>query len=95
MIRSLLLGLGLCTGLLTAAAATADSDMDKFKQKLASQMKEFTIDDVKPSAIAGLYDVTVNGETVLISADGKFLHLAGQLLLEFVHIRVGSRGRGG
>jgi thiol:disulfide interchange protein DsbC len=93
VIRPLLLGLGLCAGLLTAAAASAGSDIDQFKQKLSSQMKEFTIDDVKPSPIAGLYEVTVNGETVLISADGKYL-LTGDMIEVATRINLSEKKRG-
>jgi thiol:disulfide interchange protein DsbC len=74
-----MLGLGLLGGLLTAVTATADANTDKFKQKLASQLPEFPINDVKPSPITGLYEVTIGGDTVLISADGKYL-LTGDLI---------------
>lgn len=88
-----MLGLGLLGSLLTAATASADSDTDKLKQKLASQLQEFTIDDVKPSPIAGLYEVTVGGETVLISADGKYL-LTGDLIEVATRTNLSEKKRG-
>ena len=88
-----MLGLILFGGLLTAVTASADSDTDKFKQKLATQLQEFTIDDVKPSPIAGLYEVTVGGETVLISADGKYL-LTGDLIEVATRANLSEKKRG-
>ena len=93
MIRPLMLGLGLLVSLLTAASASADSDTDKFKQKLASQLQEFTIDDVKPSPVAGMYEVTVGGDTVLISADGKYL-LTGDLIEVATRTNLSEKKRG-
>lgn len=88
-----MLGLGLLGGLLTAVTATADSNTDKFKQNLASQLPEFTINDVKPSPITGLYEVTMGGDTVLISADGKYL-LTGDLIEVATRTNLSEKKRG-
>ncbi len=88
-----MLGLGLCSGLLSAVSASADADTDKFKLKLVSQLPEFTIDDVKSSPIAGLYEVTMGGETVLISADGKYL-LTGDLIEVATRTNLSEKRRG-
>lgn len=93
MIRSLIIGLGVSGGLMTAVMASADSDTEKFKQKLSSQLQEFTIDEVRSSPVAGLYEVTVNGETVLISADGKYL-LTGDLIEVATRTNLSEQKRG-
>ena len=88
-----MLGLGLLGGLLTAVTAAADANTDKFKQMLAGQLPEFTINDVKPSPITGLYEVTMGGETVLISADGKYL-LTGDLIEVATRTNLSEKRRG-
>lgn len=93
MIRSILLGLSLCGCLLTAVTASADADTDKFKQKLASLLPDFTIDEVKTSPIDGMYEVTVSGDTVLISADGKYL-LTGDLIEVATRTNLSEKKRG-
>ncbi len=88
-----MLGLGLLGGLQTAITASADSSTDKFKQQLASQLPEFTINEVKPSPITGLYEVTVGGDTVLVSADGKYL-LTGDLIEVATRTNLSEKKRG-
>ncbi len=93
MTRSLILGLGLFAGLLTVVNASADSDTENLKKKLASQLQEFNIEEVKPSPIAGLYEVTVGGDTVLVSADGKYM-LTGDMIEVATRINLSEKKRG-
>jgi thiol:disulfide interchange protein DsbC len=93
VIRPLILGLGLFIGLQAAVSASADSDIDKLKQKLTSQLPDFTVDEVKASPISGLYEATISGETVMVSSDGKYL-LTGDLIEVATRTNLSEKKRG-
>jgi thiol:disulfide interchange protein DsbC len=91
--RSIFIGISLLSSLLTAVPSWADSDTDKLKQKLSSQLPEFHIDDISPSPVSGLYEVTVGGETVYTTADGKYM-FTGDLVEVATRVNLTESKRG-
>ena len=93
MIKSLFIGVSVWGILLTAIPVWADADTDKLKQKLASQLPEFQIDEVTLSPVPGLYEVVVGSETVYTTADGKYM-FTGDLVELATRINLTDAKRG-
>ncbi len=65
--------------LLGLAFSVAHADEDAIRQALAKSMPSVKVESVKPSEISGLYEVTVGGNIIYVSGDGKYL-LQGHLV---------------
>jgi thiol:disulfide interchange protein DsbC len=59
--------------------SVVQADEDAIKQALAKSMPSVKVESVKPSEISGLYEVTVGGNIIYVSGDGKYL-LQGHLI---------------
>ncbi len=67
--------------ILTAAVWTSvsqASEMDKVRAQLMNALAGSSVEDVEPSAIAGIYSAKLNGKLVYVSQDARFL-LEGSL----------------
>ncbi|MDP1771567.1 MAG: DsbC family protein [Methylobacter sp.] len=53
--------------------SVAHADEDAIRQALAKSMPSVKVGTVKPSEISGLFEVTVGGNIVYVSGDGKYL----------------------
>ncbi len=65
--------------LLGLTFSVAHADEDTIRQALAKSMPSVKVESVKPSEISGLYEVTVGGNIIYVSGDGKYL-LQGHLV---------------
>jgi thiol:disulfide interchange protein DsbC len=65
--------------ILSAGLAAQDKPEDKIREALKTLNPEIRIDDVRPSPLNGIYEVTVPGQVVYVSGDGKYL-IQGMLL---------------
>ena len=72
----------LLAGTFLALPAAADPAAEKLKKKLSVSLHEYTIDEVQSSPVAGLYEVTIDKETVYVSADGKYMFTGEMIELE-------------
>jgi thiol:disulfide interchange protein DsbC len=73
----------LCSTLATAADApvkkvSKDTKSDDIRVMLASKLPGAKPEDVHPTPVAGLYEISLGGSTGYITADGKYM-LAGDL----------------
>ncbi|TRX02570.1 DsbC family protein [Candidatus Methylobacter oryzae] len=59
--------------------SVAHADEEAIKQALAKSMPSVKVGSVKPTEISGLYEVTVGGNIVYASGDGKYL-IQGHLI---------------
>ncbi|MCK9637195.1 MAG: DsbC family protein [Methylobacter tundripaludum] len=59
--------------LLGLTFSVAHADENAIRQALGKAMPSVTVGAVKPSEISGLYEVTVGGNIVYVSDDGKYL----------------------
>jgi thiol:disulfide interchange protein DsbC len=59
--------------LLGLALSIAHADENAIRQALVKSMPSVKVGTVKPSEISGLFEVTVGGNVVYVSADGKYL----------------------
>jgi thiol:disulfide interchange protein DsbC len=57
----------------------ASDELAALKKRMQERFTDLTISAVRPSPIAGLYEMDYGTRTVLITADGRFL-LAGELI---------------
>lgn len=64
---------------LSAGLAAQDKPEDLIRESLKTLNPEIRIDDVRPSPLKGVYEVTVPGQVVYVSGDGKYL-MQGMLL---------------
>jgi len=53
--------------------SVAQADEDAVKQALTKAMPSVKLESIKPSPINGLYEVTVGGNIIYVSEDGKYL----------------------
>lgn len=60
-------------------AITAQADEKTVKETLIKAMPNLQIDSIKPSPIQGIFEVTLGGDIVYVSDDGKYL-LQGRLI---------------
>lgn len=58
---------------LFVAPLSADTNLDQVRKKVEAAMPGITIDEFKPSAVAGLYEGVVGTRVVYFSADGGFM----------------------
>lgn len=65
--------------LLGLTLPVAQDDENAVKQSLSSAMPSVKVESIKPSPVSGLYEVTVGGNIVYVSNDGKYL-LQGHLV---------------
>ena len=63
---------------LSAIASADEMTVEQAKQHLARSFPNAEIDNLKPAAMAGVYEVVVDGSVYYLTEDGKFL-LAGSL----------------
>jgi len=61
-------------------ATNAFADEKLMRETLLKSMPTLPIESVTPSPIKGLFEVTVGGDIVYVSDDGKYL-LQGRLLI--------------
>ncbi len=66
-------------GLFGLALPVVNADEKEIKRAFASAMPEVIIDSVKPSEIAGIYEVAVGSSLLYVTGDGKYL-LQGRLI---------------
>ena len=59
--------------LLSLALSIAHADENAIRQALVKSMPSVKVGTVKPSEISGLFEVTVGGNVVYVSGDGKYL----------------------
>jgi thiol:disulfide interchange protein DsbC len=59
--------------LLGLALSVAHADENAIRQALVKSMPSVKVGTVKPSEISGLFEVTVGGNVVYVSSDGKYL----------------------
>lgn len=64
---------------LSAGLAAQDKPEDVIRDALKSLNPEIRIDDVRPSPLDGIFEVTVPGQVVYVTGDGKYL-MQGMLL---------------
>ena len=64
---------------MSAGLAAQDKPEDVIREALKSLNPEIRIDAVRPSPLEGLYEVTVPGQVVYVTGDGKYL-MQGMLL---------------
>ena len=62
-----------------AAPAFADADLEAVKKALTKALPDVSISEIKPSPIAGVYEVVADLQVIYVTADGKFL-LMGDLI---------------
>lgn len=65
--------------ILSAGLAAQDKPEDMIREALKTLNPEIRIDGVRPSPLNGIYEVTVPGQVVYVSGDGKYL-IQGMLL---------------
>ena len=58
---------------LAAVSLLAQADEKIIREQLTKAMPNFTVDTVKPSVVKGLYEVSMGGDLVYVSDDGKYL----------------------
>lgn len=63
----------LISGLSFAAFAGEEEDMQRIRKALNLADKGLTLDSIKPSAVAGLYEVISGMQLMYVSADGRFV----------------------
>jgi thiol:disulfide interchange protein DsbC len=56
-----------------AAAEEQDANVERIRNSLAVFLPELAVDQIKPSAMPGLYEAVVDSSLVYVSADGRFL----------------------
>jgi thiol:disulfide interchange protein DsbC len=64
---------------LVSGAVLADANLASIKQSLEKRFSDLKISDIKPSPVAGLYEVTFGTHVAYVSADGKYM-LMGDLI---------------
>ena len=64
---------------MSAGLAAQDKPEDVIREALKALNPEIRIDSVRPSPLEGLYEVTVPGQVVYVTGDGKYL-MQGMLL---------------
>jgi len=64
---------------MSAGLAAQDKPEDVIREALKSLNPEIRIDAVRPSPMSGVYEVTVPGQVVYVTGDGKYL-MQGMLL---------------
>ena len=64
---------------MSAGLAAQDKPEDVIREALKSLNPEIRIDSVRPSPMSGVYEVTVPGQVVYVTGDGKYL-MQGMLL---------------
>ncbi len=81
LVTSNLFRLSLCLfGLLClSGTALAADDSERLRKLLEQRLQDIQISSIKPSQIAGLYEVTFGTRTALVSADGRYM-LVGDLI---------------
>jgi thiol:disulfide interchange protein DsbC len=57
----------------------ADADLEAVKKSLTKALPDISISEIKPSPIAGVYEVVADLQVIYVTADGKFL-LMGDLV---------------
>jgi thiol:disulfide interchange protein DsbC len=92
MLRTLMLSLSLLSPMLPAVAG--DTVPDKVRAAIASMAPGASIDGLRTSRMPGMFEASVNGATVYVSADGKYL-IAGSLWDVSAHDNLGERHRAG
>jgi thiol:disulfide interchange protein DsbC len=80
--------------LFLAAPAFADNDLDAIKKALTKTLPNVSISEIKPSPIAGVYEVVADLQVIYVTADGKFL-LMGDLIDLGTRENLSTAKRGG
>ena len=62
-----------------SGAALAADESERLRQLLEQRLQDIRISTIKPSQIAGLYEITFGTRTALVSADGRYM-LVGDLI---------------
>lgn len=65
--------------LLLPACVSAVDDTEQLKLRLKERFSDLTVTDIRPAAVAGLYEVTFGTRVALVSADGNYL-ITGDLI---------------
>lgn len=78
--------------LTTQSTFAADAAATKIRANLAKAVPNAPIEDIKPSPAKGIYEARVGGQTVYVSADGKFL-FTGDLIDLDTRTNLSERGR--
>ena len=81
--KKLLLCLFACVAVPASAAETAKPVEQKaastaIRAAIAKKFPDVSVDDVRPSPMAGIYEVTMGADVAYVSADGRFL-IAGDM----------------
>lgn len=78
--------------LLPQPALAADATTTKIRASLAKAVPNAPIEDIKPSPAKGIYEARVGGQTIYVSADGRFL-FTGDLIDLDTRTNLSERGR--
>lgn len=72
----------LLTLLLSQPAPAADAANTKIRAALAKAVPNVPVEEIKPSPVRNIYAARIGGQTVYVSADGKFLFTGDLIDLE-------------
>ena len=82
----------LLTALVAAPVLAAEVDLEKLRADVAKALPNATINEVRPSPLPGIYEVSANSQIVYVSADGKYL-LTGDLIDLNARVNLSERQR--
>ena len=62
-----------------ATGALAQPELDRLKESLATRLPAAALGELAPSPLTGLYELTLQGQVVYVSADGRYL-VSGRII---------------
>jgi len=62
-----------------ATGALAQTELDRLKKSLATRLPAAALGELAPSPLTGLYELTLPGQVVYVSADGRYL-VSGRII---------------
>lgn len=89
MYRTLLL---VSFGLAAVPAQSADANLEKLRADIAKALPSITINDVRPSPVPGIFEVSANNQLVYVTADGKYL-FTGDLIDVSARVNLSEKQR--
>ena len=62
-----------------SAATAAQAELEQLKERIATRLPAAALGELAPSPLTGLYELTLPGQVVYVSADGRYL-VSGRMI---------------
>lgn len=62
-----------------SASAAAQAELEQLKERIAARLPAAALGELAPSPLTGLYELTLPGQVVYVSADGRYL-VSGRMI---------------